>query len=268
MFQGQPAFYFATIRKVSLAFGTLFKNVYIQRFEGVGGKGTVTRTIRVPVSYGAGSKWYVQRKQDISAGEGVQTKISLPRIAFEMTGLQYDANRQLSPLGNNTAINTSDASSFLKQLQPVPYDFQFDVAIAVKNIDDALQIVEQIIPSFSPSYNLSVNDIPELNIGRDIPVIFSGIQMTDQYEGAFDDLRIQEWTLSFIVKGYLYPPIRDAEVIKKVFGNIYKDKTLNDKQSVVTVEVDPIASSFDETWSDSVNFYEESDLDSNGEPNS
>ena len=123
---------------------SLFNNIHIQRFDDVGGTGNVIRSIRVPLSYASGEKWYTHRSQDIPAQENIQTRTSLPRIAYSLEGMQYDANRQLNRFNCTTAIKADDVNTFLRQLNPVPYDFTFEVYIAVKNIDDGLQIIEQI----------------------------------------------------------------------------------------------------------------------------
>ena len=266
MFAGSDSYYFATVRKISVAFGSLFNNIYIQRFEGKGGTGNVTRRVRVPLSYAAGEKWYVHRKSDIPAQEAVQTKNSLPRIGFELTGMQYDPNRQLNSCGSTVKTDPNDSTQILKQLNPVPYDLQYDVSIAVKSIDDALQIIEQIIPNFRPSFNMTVKDIPELQITKDVPVIFGGMSFTDQYEGSFEEPRVHIWTLSFVVKGYLYPAIGDADIIKKVYVDINKDKEMTQKQSMVVVDVDPIESAFEDEWTAKENVFDETQIDSNGEP--
>lgn len=266
MFIDQPPFYFATLRKISVAFGSLFNNVYIQRFDQPGGAGNVLRTIRVPLSYAAGEKWYIHRYQDIPAQSAIQTRISLPRIGYELTGMQYDANRQINPFNCSTSIKDGDVNTFLNQLGPVPYDFTFDVHIAAKNIDDGHQMIEQILPTFHPSHNLSIKDIPELAIVKDIPIIFGGITKTDTYEGGFDDTRVLEWTLSFVVKGYLYPPIKDAAIIRRVLTSIYKDEALSEKQGVITVNVEPSTASFDDPWTAETETYTEDQLDTNGQP--
>lgn len=267
MFQGQAPFYFATLRKITVAFGSLFNNIKIVRYETSGGIGDKLKTISVPLSYASGNKWYVHRIQDIPAQEKIQTKVSLPRIGFQLTGLQYDANRKTNTLNKFTSINTEDPDSFLKQLNPSPYDLAFDVYIAIKNMDDGLQIIEQILPYFQPSYTLNVKDIPELDIVRDINVILMGVDLTDDYEGSFEDDRVLEWKLTFVVKAYLYPVIGEASVIKKVIASIYKDEELiGDKNSVITVKVDPIAASFEESWAEKTNIYSEDELDSNGNP--
>lgn len=266
MIINQPPFYFGTIRKLSVAFGSLFNNIYIQRFDEAGGKGDVIRTIRVPLSYSLGEKWYIHRKKDIPAQEAVQTRISLPRIGYELKGFQYDARRKLNTLGQRVKPSSTNVAQVLRQLNPVPYDFLFDVGIAVKNIDDGLQIIEQVLPNFNPSFNLVIKDIPELDLLKDVPVILAGVNMTDTALGSFEETRILEWTLSFIVKGYLYPVIKDADIIRKTITSIYKDKELTQKSDVITVRVDPIDASYDSNWSPRTDIFDEDHLDSNGDP--
>lgn len=267
MFVNQSPFYFATVRKISVAFGSLFNNIYIQRFDEPGGKGDVIRSIRVPLSYAAGEKWYIHRKKDIPAQESVQTKISLPRIGYRLVDMRFDQSRKLNTMGDTTAPKTGDITQFLKQLNPVPYDLAFEVDIAIKNIDDGLQIIEQILPNFAPSYTLTVKDIPELAIVKDVPIILSGLNLTDTFEGSFEEPRILVWTLSFVVKAYIYPAIKDSDIIRKVIANIYKDSELTTKSEVITVRVDPIDAEYDDDWKAETNIYQEEELDSNQEPN-
>lgn len=267
MHSGQSNFYFATIRKVSVAFGSLFNNIHVQRFDDVGGQGNVTNTIKVPLSYAAGQKWYIQKRFDQEAGKTIQTRISLPRIGFELTGIQYDPQRKVQTMGFNQGFDENDASSFFKQLNPVPFDLSYNVYIAIKNVDDGLQIIEQILPYFTPSYNLSIKEIPELSIVRDVPVIFQGsVDLQDDYQGNFDTQRVLIYTLSFVAKSYLYPPINDENLIKKVFVNYYKDKEMEEKQNVTTVKVNPIDSQFNEDWESDTTHYSEEQFDSNGQP--
>jgi len=263
MFQSDTPFYFNTTRKIAVAFGTLFNNIKIQRFNN---DGSVRRVLNVPLSYAGGEKWYTHRIQDVPAQEGVQVKMTLPRIAFEMTNIQYDSARKLNTLNRMQGTKTDDVSMFLSQLNPSPYDFQFDVSIATKTADDGLQIIEQILPNFQPSFNLNVKDIPELSIVKDIPVIFSGITKTNTYEGSYDEQRVFTWDLSFVAKGYMYPAIRDADIIRKVYANIYKDKDMTQKNTIIKTEVSPIGANIEDEWSAKTEIFNEDSIDSNGEP--
>jgi len=190
-----------------------------------------------------------------------------------MTGIQYDQTRKTNTINSVTGIDTLDPNNFLRQLNPSPYDISYDVHIATKNMDDGLQIIEQILPYFQPSYTLNIQDIPELAITKDVPVLFQGIGFRDEYEGGFDGERVMIWTLSFVVKGYLYPPIGNAAIIKKVIATFYKDQDLVTPSGAVTVKVDPINSAYNavdsngnQAWTILTDIYGEEQLDSNGNP--
>ena len=101
---------------------------------------------------------------------------------------------------------------------PVPYSMQFELSIMSKLNDDALQIVEQILPYFQPQYNLTVNLLSTMKEKRDIPVILESVTMDDQYEGNFTSRRVLLYTLRFSAKTYLFGPVTSAtkDIIKKV----------------------------------------------------
>lgn len=262
-------FYFGTIRKVSVAFASIFNNIHVSRYTNSGGKGEVLKTIKVPLYQAAGEKWYVNKRQDVPAQSNTQVRMTYPRISLEMSGMQYDPSRKLQTTNQigkfSQEVDSSNVRDFLRQLNPVPYDFQYDVHIAVKNIDDGLQILEQILPYFSPSFNLVVKDIPELALTKDVSVIFAGITSQDTYEGSFEEKRILTWTLSFVVKAYLYPPISDGDIIRKVITSIYSEKDLrkDSKTEAIVVKVDPIDANKNDDWKALTHIYTE--FDSNGE---
>lgn len=267
MFVGQNGYYFATLRKITASFGSLFNNIYIQRFDQKGGKGNSLRRIKVPLEYAPSQKWWTKRMRDIAAKEGLQTRTSFPRIAFEMTNIQYNPERQLT-LSRTCPRASTTSGNIVQQLNPVPYDISYDVYIAVKNIDDGHQIVEQVLPYFRPSMNLNVKDIPELQIVRNVPITLAGISLQDDYEGIFDQPRATIWQLSFVVKAYLYPPISDSEdnLIKKVITSIYNDPEFENKSEVHVQQVDPIDAMIDDSWSVKENIFSAEQLDSAGDP--
>lgn len=268
MFVGQTVLYFASIRKLTAAFGTLLNNITITRFDDVGGQGTKIRTVNVPLTYATGDKSYVFRQQQQPPQSVVQTKISFPRISYQLVNIEYDPSRK-RPSTNKTIVASSlDPAAYISQLTPVPYNFIYEVYIGSKTIDDGLQIIEQMLPNFSPSFNLTVNELPQLGITRDVPIIFNNILKEDIVEGVFEDERILVWTLTFTAKSYLYPNITDADVIKKVLVSIYNNKEMNieSKQEVIQVSVDPITALETDVWEASTVIFDSDHLDSNGEP--
>lgn len=251
MFVGsESSFYFATIRKVTVAVTSLFNHIYIKRYSGIGGSGTVLKTIRVPVSYASGEKWHGHKNQDIQAGDNVRTKFLLPRIGVKLSGISYDSSRKLISTHQITNPNPSDSNSVLKSLNPVPYNMDYEVIIRVKTIDDGLQILEQILPVFTPTYNLSISEIPELSVVRSIPVSINAIDIQDIVEGSFESPRIIEISLTLTVGAYLYPTITDGAVIKKVIASLYtkEDLSTDSKTGIIEVSVDPLDADFEDDW--------------------
>ena len=100
------------------------------------------------------------------------------------------------------------------QYAPAPYDLGFSLSILVKNTDDGLQIIEQILPYFTPDYTVTINTIPDMNEKRDIPIILESVTQTDEYEGDFQTRSVLRYDLEFIMKNYIYGPITDSEIIK------------------------------------------------------
>lgn len=245
-------FYFATVRKTTAAFGALFTNVVVNRYDQPGGLGSVLKTIKVPFSYGPSNKWIRSYNESRREGDDTRLRTFFPRMSFELIGIEYDRERKLQTMGAINVTNTGSDSlnAFLKQLNPVPYNYNFDLHITSKSLDDGLQIIEQILPNFTPSFNLTIKDIPEINLVRDVPVIFNGIDTLDDFEGDIKDLRVLTWTLHFKVKGYLYPNIKDATIIKEVIASIYNEEDMDEdsKQAVVTVSVDPIDAEPEDEW--------------------
>lgn len=254
MFDNTTPYYFGTLRKLSYGFGTLFDNVVIYRFNQAG---DIIKTIKVPLAYAESEKWLAELKENVHApqvldndpsAKATRARKTLPRLSFEMTGIQYDKTRKLQTTKGIQKPSVSNPNAFIKQLVPVPYDISFDLNIAVKFIDDGLQILEQILCNFTPSWTLNIIDVPDLQIERDVPVIFAGISKQDTYEGSLEDERILTWTLSFVVKGYIYPAIGSYNVIKEVIAHLSENSNMTHPVATVTVAVDPLDANADDSY--------------------
>jgi hypothetical protein len=206
------------IRKTIIAFGTLFNEVYIKHEQE---DGTDYSFIKVPISYGPIQKFLarIEQKPDLSK----RVAMTLPRMSFEMTSLKYDNSRKISAMQTFKAIKTNDRTEQVKVFMPVPYNIGFQLSIMTKLNDDMLQIVEQILPTFQPSFNLSINLISSIGEKKDVPVILEGISMEDNYEGDYKERRSLVYTLNFTAKAYLFGPIPDSTdgIIKKVQVDYY-----------------------------------------------
>jgi hypothetical protein len=200
-------FYHEILRKTIIAFGNIFNNIEIHHTNN---SDETVSIIKVPLAYGPIQKFLSRIEQDPSALKPV--KITLPRMSFEFIGLNYDASRKVS----TTQTFITDTGK--KVYMPVPYNMQFELNILTKLNDDALQIVEQILPYFQPSFNLTVNLVEPINEKKDIPIILDNVSFTDDYEGDYTKRRSLIYTLRFTAKTYLYGPIPTSSsgIIKKV----------------------------------------------------
>lgn len=201
-------FYHEILRKTVISFGTLFNGMVIKHTDS--SDNTVSE-IKVPLAYGPMQKFLARLEQSADLNKPVQ--MSLPRMSFEFIGLSYDATRKVTT--TQQFITTGQDK---KAYMPVPYNMAFELNIMTKLNDDMLQIVEQILPYFQPSYNLSVTLMGDISEKRDIPVILDSVTMNDDYEGDFSTRRALIYTLRFTAKTFLFGPIADAskDLIKKV----------------------------------------------------
>lgn len=227
-------FYWGTIRKSVIAFGNLFNNIHIDRRNGAG---EVIQTLKVPLSYAPKSKFLSRiAAQPQSFEQSFQT--FLPRLAFEMAGIQYDPGRRISLVQQNRAVN-STSTTLNVQYAPTPYNINMMLYCYTKDQDDGLQIIEQVLPYFNPDFNLSLNAIPALGIKNDLPIILDSVSYDDNYEESFNTRRAIIWTLSFTMKLNFYGPINKQGIIRNTTINTYSDPALANKQSIYSAQVDP-----------------------------
>ena len=198
-------FYNEILRKTIISFGTLFNGITIKQ-DG--------STVKVPLAYGPTQKFLARLEQAPNLSQA--TQISLPRMSFEFTGLTYDSSRKVTTTQTIAVKNPDDGTDIKKEFMPVPYNMQFELAIMCKLNDDALQIVEQILPYFQPQYNLTINLVSLINEKKDVPVVLENITMQDEYEGDFTSRRVLYYTLRFTAKTYLFGPVTSAskDIIK------------------------------------------------------
>ena len=225
---GNSQFYHRTIRKIVVAFGTVFNDIILQRMKS---DGTTKKTaFKVPLSYGAKEKYLTRITADPTLTKAVQTVI--PRISFEMVSMSYDTGRKLNTLTQNFAANTS--TSIKTQYRPVPYNFEFNLSIYVRNTEDGTQILEQILPFFTPDFTVTVNFIPEMNQKYDMPIVLNSVNSTVDYEGDMMSTRLIMWDLSFTAKSYIFPPVKSGKYIRQANTNIFIDSQAKTAQRVTT----------------------------------
>jgi len=200
-------FYNEIFRKTIIGFGTLFNNLTIKQ------EGSV---VKVPLAYGPIQKFLARLEQAPELSQA--TQISLPRMSFEFTGLTYDPSRKVSTTQQITVKDPDSGTDTKKVYTPVPYNMQFELGIMCKLNDDALQLVEQILPYFQPQYNLTINLLSSINEKKDVPIILENVTMQDDYEGDYTSRRVLLYTLRFTAKTYLFGPVSSAtkDIVKSV----------------------------------------------------
>ena len=243
-------YYHHIIRKTIIAFGTVFNQIYIKHQDA---NDETYSEMRVPLAYGPTQKFLARLTQQADLNKPVQ--ITLPRMSFEMTSIKYDPSRKASV---TQSFKASDGQNLKKVYMPVPYNIGFELSIMCKLNDDALQIVEQILPYFQPAFTLTVDLIDSIGEKRDIPLNLDDISFKDDYEGDFSTRRSLIYTLKFTAKTYLFGPISDTTdgLIRKVQVDMYTGTdTVNAKREMrYTVVPDPIDSEpdddfgFNENW--------------------
>ena len=213
-------------RKTIVSFGTLFNNIEIRRNDEV---------MKVPLAYGPKQKFLARLDQNPDP-TNKRVQITLPRLSFEISGIEYDSSRKVSP--TQKIKFKKDADENKNTFMPVPYNIGFELAIISKNQEDGLQIIEQILPIFQPHYNLSVKLLTTVGETKDVPVVLQNIDYEDDYEGDFATRRAIIYTLQFTAKTYLYGPMTDAKVVRKTQVDYYSsvDTTSAPRQKRYTVQ--------------------------------
>ena len=228
-------FYHEILRKTVIGFGTLFFNINIRHKDA---SGTNFSVLKVPLAYGPMQKFLarIQQQPDLDR----ETAITLPRLSFEMQGIQYDSTRKT---GIAQTFLTKNGTNAKKVYMPVPYNVGFELSIMAKLSDDALQILEQILPYFQPSFNITVNLISSIGEKKDIPIVLESINYSDQYEGGFESRRTIVYTLSFVAKTYLFGPVAENPegLIKKVDVDYYASTNTKTARRSIRYSATPTA---------------------------
>jgi hypothetical protein len=211
-------YYHEIIRKTIIAFGTLFNNIDIKHKLQ---NDTNYSIIKVPIVYGPVEKFLARLEQKPDLRKRVA--ITLPRMAFELKSIQYDGSRKVSTMQTFKALSNTDNKIVKKLFMPVPYNLGIELSVMSQYNDDSLQIIEQILPFFQPSFNLTIDLVSSIGEKRDIPMILGNINFTDNYESGYQEKRVIIHTLNFTAKTFLFGPVPDSTegLIKKVQVDYY-----------------------------------------------
>ena len=202
-------FYNQAVRKTVISFGTLFNNIELKKVV----DGQVMEVEKVPLAYGPKQK-FLYRLQG-NPTDGKKVAITMPRMYFEMTGIDYDASRKTPATQKYKTVINDEGKEVRTQYVPVPYNISFEVGILAKSQDDGLQILEQILPFFQPSFSMSLKFIPDMDEVRDVAVVLNNVDFEDDWEDDFSTRRSITYSMQFTCKSYIYGPYTKADVIRK-----------------------------------------------------
>lgn len=213
--------YHRVIRKLVIGFGNLFDKITLVRYNP---DLSEAERFLVPIAYATKEHYVMRLEEDYNADKKIQ--MTLPRMSFEMNGMSYDSSRKLNSNVKNFA---QGPNGVVGQYNPVPYNFDFSLYIYVRNIEDGAQIIEHILPYFTPDYTIKLNLLPEMGQVREVPIVLENVSQDITYEGnSSSDPRLVTWTLNFTVKGFVFGKTTDIGLIKTSITNILNDITLDD----------------------------------------
>lgn len=235
-------YYHGLIRKTIVAFGRLFSDIKIPRYDN---DGVIQQTIAVPLSYAPKEKWIVRIEQDPNLDNHTYTV--LPRMSFEITGYAYDSVRKTNRMEKITCVQ-GDGTTRKESFSPVPYNLDITLYVLTKNTEDGLAVIEQILPTFTPEYTLAANVVSDLSVVQDIPIILNSVSVQDDYDGDFNIRRFVTHTLNFTVKMNLFGNVNTQNVINDVTANIENENNVDFRRYNATqsTPIDDIS----ENWSD------------------
>ena len=228
-------FYHESLRKVVVAFGTIFNNITIHRTDS---NNNVVHSIKVPLAYSPKEKFLTRLEQQADL-DNRSVAVTLPRMGFEISGISYDSSRKLQKVGKFRSVRSDRGDVMDYQYNPVPYNISLNLYSFTATAESGLQIIEQILPYFQPDYTVTINTIPSMGIKRDVPIILNSVNYEDTYDGSYTQRRAVNYTLSFTAKTYLYGPIYSQRVIKETQADLYSDTPVSSREERVVVVPNP-----------------------------
>ena len=235
-------FYHKRVRSAVSVFGSLFNNLFVLRKNSAGE--TISQ-VKVPLSY-APKRNFISRLEAMNNGEQAERRVAikLPRMSFEITSITYDNTRQLNKMNSLNKVLSGSTVSRQKIFSHTPYNINFDLNIYAKSQDDALQIVEQIFPFFTPQYTVTVKPFSNIaDLTEDVPITLTSTNFSDDFEGAIEQRRTIIYTLSFEMKVNFYGPLNTSKIIREVSNNLFiMDSSQDSGDYLKTIQITPTPS--------------------------
>jgi hypothetical protein len=230
-------FYNQGMRKMTVAFGQVFNNIQIKRT----GSDSTIQSIRVPLAYAPKEKFLVRLDQQPNL-EDRQFAVTLPRMGFEISGIEYDGSRKLTKVQPFKTTKTNTGVMNFNYM-PVPYNISYNLYCFTATAEGGLQIVEQILPYFQPDYT-----------------VLNNINYEDSYSGDFESRRAVIYTLNFTAKTYLYGPASTQKVIRETQADMHTDLPAATREERITVVPNPESADADDDFgfTTTISFFQDS----------
>ncbi len=239
------SFYNNSIRRVTSTFGNLFNQLDVNQYDS---DDILVKTIRVPISYARKQHFHAKLHDDV-AGINPAVNLILPRMSFSFEGLSYDSERQISPQRRIKRTHATDSDLITTVNSFTPYNMDFELNVVCKNVEDSLQILEQIVPYFTPEFNLPIKFTDTDT--RDVTLLLNAITPGDNADDGFNTNRMIEWTLSFTARAWIVGVSKDGSIIKTAIANLASSKDdlgafLTDE--TIELQVTPSSASRDDVY--------------------
>ena len=200
-------FYNESTRRMVSVFGSIFNDMEVVKKDA---NGKIIQKIKVPLGYAPRTKVLARLTEQTS---DPKMAMKLPRMSFEISSMEYDANARVSKHKNYTKVIVGDTLQLNKLGAPAVYKVGFELNILASTQDEGLQMLEQILPMFQPEYTVTIKDIPAMDITTDTPIILESVTLNDDYEGDLVTRRAIIYTLSFSTRIRYYRGIGKSKQI-------------------------------------------------------
>ena len=246
--------YNQSTRRMVSVFGSMFNDLEVHKTNAAG---KVLQKIKVHLAYAPRQKVLARMAEQTSDPKLAMT---LPRLSFEITSMEYDSNARVSKHKNYRKVVVGDTLQLNKLGAPAVYKVGFELNILASTQDEALQLLEQILPMFQPEYTVTIKDIPTMDITTDTPIVLESIALNDDYEGDLVTRRAIIYTLDFSTRIRYYRGIGKSKQILETEVDYSEnvDPTTHkfERQAIDGTTTSDGAGGFKEPYTETINFFD------------
>lgn len=217
-----------SIRKLVVAFGSLFDELYVTRKNDT--TGTV-ENIKVPITFASKEKFLRRLESNSSITDKVKTQLNLPYMSFELAGVAYDRGRKRNKLKiASTYDSATDITS--KTFSETPIEVNFRVYFYSRSLEEILQIIEQVLPTFNPEFNVRIN-FNDVFTNINVPISYGELRISDDHEGNLGSRRVMICTMTFSATSFIFNEIKSSN---PATSTTFRITTLDQTQDDLEVE--------------------------------